>query len=755
MAHFPEFKYRAFISYSHSDESWARWLHKSLETYRVPKHLVGTKTPFGPVPERFAPVFRDRDELATATNLGETLLKALEESAFQIVICSPAAAKSRWVNEEILAFKRLGRERRIFCLIVGGEPGASAVPGTAELECFPNALIYKLGDDGQPTTQRSEPIAADARPQKDRKQDVRLKLLAGMLGVGLDELKRREAHRRQRRLMALVSASVAGMVITSMLAAAAWIARNEAERERGRAAAEAETARQTTRFMVDLFKVSNPSEELGNKITAREILEKGAARIDKELVDQPAIQATLMDTMGTVYTSLGLYRAAIPLMRQSLHRREALSGGQDASVAESLNHLGEALALTADYKEAEQRLRSALAIRRKLFGEVHPDVARTLTALADVMSYKGEYAKGEPLIQEALRIRRELYGKVHAEIAESIGDLGVNYGERGEFKTAVTYLREALAMQRKLHGSVHPDLAEAMNNLGWALMGLNQPAQAEPLYRDALEMKRRLLPDPHPDLAAGLNNLAFALESRGDYNGAEKAYRESLAMNRKLLSEDHPDHPEIARNLGNLAFVVYAKGEHDAAIGMLRESLEMNRRELGAGHPNVADVAVNLAYWLIDAGEYAEAEQLLDESLRIRTKVLGKDHPQVASTLTVKATLLLATRRFEEARQAAAEAGRILALSLPEDHWQVAMAMNAQGAALTGLGDYRDAEPLLLASLPRLSGSPIPDLAQVGRMRLHQLYASWGKPGLAIKYQKNQRLTPVLASERSGVTEDR
>ena len=98
MAHFPEFKYRAFISYSHSDESWARWLHKSLETYRVPKHLVGTETPFGPVPERFAPVFRDRDELATATNLGETLLKALEQSAFQIVICCSRAGSSMPVN---------------------------------------------------------------------------------------------------------------------------------------------------------------------------------------------------------------------------------------------------------------------------------------------------------------------------------------------------------------------------------------------------------------------------------------------------------------------------------------------------------------------------------------------------------------------------------------------------------------------------------------------------------------------------------
>ena len=161
-----EFKYRAFISYSHSDEHWAKWLHKSLETYSVPKRLVGSQTEFGPVPARFAPVFRDRDELATATNLGETLTRALEQSAFQVVICSPAAAKSRWVNEEILAFKRLGREHRIFCLIVAGEPGASASAATADQECFPNALIYKMGRMGnspRPAASRSPPTPGHRR----------------------------------------------------------------------------------------------------------------------------------------------------------------------------------------------------------------------------------------------------------------------------------------------------------------------------------------------------------------------------------------------------------------------------------------------------------------------------------------------------------------------------------------------------------------------------------------------------------------
>src|SRR5512139_2052881 len=416
-----EFKYRAFISYSHADEEWAKWLHKSLETYRVPKHLVGRETEFGAVPERLMPVFRDRDELATATSLGEILTRALQDSACQLVICSKKSAKSRWVNEEIKTFKRLGKSHRIFAVIVDGEPHSSANPATADEECFPPALIFQMGEDGQLTDIPTEPIAADVRPGKDSRLDVKLKLVAGMLGVGLDELKQREVQRRHRQMMMLVTASIAGMAITSTLAGAAWLARNEAERQRVRAEAEAETARQTTRFMVDLFKVSDPSEALGNTITAREILDKGAKRIDRELAGQPAIQATLMDTMGTVYTSLGLYDSAIPLVRAAYEKRMKLWGGEHPEVGSSLNHLGEVLTLKSDYDEAEKSLRDALEVRRKLFGPETAEVADTLIKLADLLRLKGEHAEAEPSIKEALDIRRKLYGtKPSKEVARSL-----------------------------------------------------------------------------------------------------------------------------------------------------------------------------------------------------------------------------------------------------------------------------------------------------------------------------------------------
>jgi tetratricopeptide (TPR) repeat protein len=727
----PQFKYRAFISYSHADEEWAKWLHKALETYRLPKRLVGRETEFGPVPERLAPVFRDRDELATATNLGDILTAALEQSACQLVICSRKSAKSRWVNEEIKTFKRLGKSNRIFALIVDGEPGASARPETADDECFPPALILRMGADGQLTDEPTEPIAADVRPGKDSRLDGKLKLIAGMLGVGLDELKQREAHRRQRRMMWLVSASVGGMAITSTLAGAAWLARNEAERQRVRAESEAETARQTTRFMIDLFKVSDPSEALGNKITAREILDKGATRIDTELADQPAIQATLMDTMGTVYTSLGLYDSAIPLVRKAYERRLKLWGTEHAEVASSLNHLGEVLTLKSDYAEAEKSLRQALDVRRKLFGPDSAEVADTLITLADLLRLQGEHTKGEPVIREAMAIRRKLYGdKPHPDVARSLEVLGLNYYDRGEYETAIRYLREGLAMQQKLHPGAHPALAESIDTLAFALMELGKPEEAEPLARLALAMKRQLYGEVHPETATGLNNLAYALEARERYDDAEATYRASLAINRKLLGESDP---AIALNLSNIAFVEYAKGERKSAIRTLRESLDMGRKVLGPDHPDVGGRAASLAFWLIEEGEYREAAALVEEALTIRRQALGPKHPQFGSTVTIKAWLMLSTGRFDEARELAELARTTLAESLPADSWQIAAASNVEGAALTRLGKFKEAETLLVASQEGLAKAPIPNLAEMGKQRLVELYERWGKPAEAQK----------------------
>lgn len=210
-----DFRYRAFISYSHQDRAWASWLHRTLESYRVPARLVGRETLHGRIPKRLFPLFRDRDELPSSAELGAVIDQALAASQHLIVVCSPRSASSRWVNEEVRHFKSLGRDNRVLCLIVDGEPHVADDPARAAQECFTPALRFRVTPQGALTTEPAEPIAADARSHADGRAGARLKLIAGLLGVGLDELVRRE---RQRQLRQAALTTVATMALVAMLA---------------------------------------------------------------------------------------------------------------------------------------------------------------------------------------------------------------------------------------------------------------------------------------------------------------------------------------------------------------------------------------------------------------------------------------------------------------------------------------------------------------------------------------------------------
>jgi hypothetical protein len=189
----PTLKYRAFLSYSHRDTASAKWLHRALEAYRIDKDLVGRETAHGQVPKSLRPIFRDREDFPAGYSLTGQTLAALQASEFLIVLCSPNAAQSVYVNEEIRCFKALGRADRVINVIVGGEPG------DPERECFPPAVRFKVGADGAITEEREQPIAADARPQGDGKEIAKQKIVAGLLGVGLDEIMRRAERARKRR----------------------------------------------------------------------------------------------------------------------------------------------------------------------------------------------------------------------------------------------------------------------------------------------------------------------------------------------------------------------------------------------------------------------------------------------------------------------------------------------------------------------------------------------------------------------------
>lgn len=194
------YRFKAFISYNHQDKDFAKWLHKSLESYKIPKNLARADGS-GPVPERLFPVFRDREDMSAGADLSSEIKGILADSAYLIVICSPNSAKSRWVNEEIKHFRRLGRGDRILTIIAGGTPGGSAIPGQEDQECFPPALRLDRDEAGQDLGPALEPIAADARAEADGRANAKLKIISALLDTPFNTLRRREVEAQRRRIM--------------------------------------------------------------------------------------------------------------------------------------------------------------------------------------------------------------------------------------------------------------------------------------------------------------------------------------------------------------------------------------------------------------------------------------------------------------------------------------------------------------------------------------------------------------------------
>jgi eukaryotic-like serine/threonine-protein kinase len=315
--------YFAFLSYSHRDQEMANWLHQALERFVVPSHLVGRITDHGAVPKRLTPIFRDLNELPASNDLGVEIRSAIAASRFLIVLCSPAAARSRWTNAEIEAFKRARPEGCIFAVIVDGEPFATDLAGREEEECLPQALRYRYDRRGRPTTHKAEPLAADLRGTGEVRRLGFLKLVAGMLGLGLDELVQRDTIRRQRRLAAVAGSSLVGMLIATGLAVTAIQARDEARDQR-------REAEGLVGFMLgDLRTKLQPLGRLDvlDSVGARALAyyeEQDKGGLSDESLAQRSKALTLLGeiahTRGDMNTAIRLYREAYESTAESLRR---------------------------------------------------------------------------------------------------------------------------------------------------------------------------------------------------------------------------------------------------------------------------------------------------------------------------------------------------------------------------------------------------------------------------------------------------
>ena len=521
-------RYYAFLSYSHKDKEVADWLHRELERFRVPHALAGKLTANGVVPRRLMPIFRDQQDLSAGADLGEEIKAALAGSQFLIVLCSPTAAKSRWTNAEIESFKRTRPEGCVLAAVVSGEPFASDMPGREHEECFPPALRFKYDRRGHQTAKRAEPLAADFRETGEGRRMAFLKLVAGMLGVGLDELVQRETTRRHRHMAWLAAGSLAGMAITSALALTAIQARDAARDQR-------REAEGLVAFMLgDLKDKLEPIGKLdaldgvGSRVLAYYGKQDMADLSDAALLQRSralSLMADVSSLRGDTENALGLYREAMAGTAEAIRRNPndpkrlfdhaqnlfyvsqvALKQGRLANAERALREykrlalkmvaldpdnmkwrmeeqyaeadLGAVLYIQRQYSEAAaqffQALRTieALSTADPRNSEFQQSLAETLAWLADARMAEGQLTQATELRERQVALLERLLtqsgGNViyRQKLIPARRSLGNLYAVRGQLDRGLQQFRAAVDQVEKLN-AIEPD------NTLWLQFGYN------------------------------------------------------------------------------------------------------------------------------------------------------------------------------------------------------------------------------------------------------------------------------------------
>jgi tetratricopeptide (TPR) repeat protein len=636
--------YFAFLSYSHADSNEADWLHRELERFRIPSTLAGRLTANGVIPKRLSPIFRDRHELAASDDLTEEIRVALTASRCLIVLCSPAAAKSRWTNEEIEYFKRVHPDGCVIAAIVAGAPGRE------DEDCFPAALTQQYDRRGRPTGRQAEPLAADLRDTGDGKRLGLLKVIAGILGVGLDDLVQRDQLRRQRRMAAIAGSSFLGMLVATGLAVTAIQARDAARDQR-------REAEGLVAFMLG---------DLKDKL-------------------EPIGRLDALDGVGSKVLDYYSKQDTSQLSDAGLLQR-----------SRALSLMAQVAYLRGDMPKAQQLYRQAMAGTAEAVAR-NPQDAQRLYDHAQNVFWIGELARKQGQMAEAEAAYRE-YKRLADQMAaiepdnlrwrmeSAYGDVnvGIVYRNERRFADAARQFSGALAVMERV-ASIDPKNAEYQTSLA-NLLGWTADAERDRGFPDqAIQIRQRQI--------EFLQQLTAGYPANVDFRVRQIPAHEGLGI---LLSSTRG--PESGLEQLRLAV---AEADHLIPI----------EPENSYWKGLAAQAQLDLAGTLLELGQVAEARTFASGGCDLAAQVLSRDPGPAwrhlrTTCLMIRSELASKAGSNPEATalaQQALAAARNESSSDPiADRYAIADAYRLIGDIRQRLGDTRAAETAWAAALAQL-----------------------------------------------------
>ncbi len=704
-------RYEAFISYSHVDKAAAVRLHQALERLKIPKHLAQTR---GLPGQRFRPLFRDEDELTSSTDLPETLRDALKDSRNLIVVCSPAAAGSQWVDQEVRAFSELGDPRRIFCVLVDGN---AQQPD----ECFPPSLLSG-----------SVPLAVDLRPEGEKFRIGVLRIAAGLLEVGFDELRQRARSARNRRIALQSTLTVAALALVATLTfrlavtppcttsaeqlAGIWNPQAEetirnaftatglpyadtmfdrvvrrlqryhdgwADMHTESCAATLVRSEQSPQLM-DL-RMACLDERRAEFASMIDLLENA----DADLVENAVSRIGQLGTLDRCADAEQL-QAVYPLPDDPAQRGAISSLSQttaDANAAITSGRLDRARELL------EGLVESAQAIDYPALS------ARAMLASARLQRQQGNNSAARETIYEAaakavLARDTELVAEAWLTLPES------RNANKDELDEAIRLLVLAQSYVAQLPAN-HPLEAEFHATRGHVLMEQGNLEEGIRDFQAAVAIGRQI---DSTELGPLLTSLAGGLTNLHAMDEADTVADEALTVTRQDFGTDHPVH---ARALAAAAGVQSALGNRDEALSLMEQAVRIEEDAFAGASPRLAHSLQRLGWTYNQSGRYQQAIDTFERTIVMEQTFAQPNWGNVAAAYNDMGDTYISLGNYDAARDALEASLKV---------WQDQERVTNIGIALGNLGNtsnrvgrFAEAEEYCRAALANDAGYLAPD----------------------------------------------
>ncbi|NGX16290.1 serine/threonine-protein kinase [Wenzhouxiangella sp. XN24] len=517
--------------------------------------------------------------------------------------------------------------------------------------------------------------------------------------------------------------------------------------EAERAAAEsAEIANQTVTFVEDLFSAADSTKVRGAQITAKEVVDQGVIQLRSNEELPWALRASMLQTMARVYSGLGLYTDALPLLEESttlytsnierLADRSAPYFAAQLEYIEILKILGEserAETLLDELIESQveafgpedRRLVDSYILKLNFFtgeadaaaarahfektmalldatGASDLDRSRLLTIMAFIYVEGASFDEGIEAGRKALELRTDALGPDHWSTLIARANLAWYLTRSRRYKEAEQQYDGIVGVKKKIYGEDHFSLGITLFNLGSLQRDLGDYQDALANYLRARDIWADQLGPGHSYVTATISNIAQLYYDLNRNEESEAMYLDLIELERRTLDEDDP---RRAYALNNLGMVYHAIGELDKAETFLSEARDLRIRTLGEGHDLLLDGYINLGRLYRDKGKLEQAHDNFRKAIDIGTERFDADSPIVGLGRLEMGILLIEQDEPKKAVAYLEDAMPAFAAAYPDDFWGNGQLKSTYGEALMLSGDLPRAEEQMTDGLATLLAS--------------------------------------------------